>query len=173
MTMDISHLPINSPYINGPKHGFYDHMRQAQMYNNGPSHTQALSGYSNGAPPPHRELALQNSRPPPSLGHVSQSSILSSNAEAGPSAPKKKPPPKRRRESTATTSPDGDDEAASGPEDDTEDPADVKGAKTSKKKKKKANRACFHCQKAHLTCDDCKRYTLCGHFISPSNLLLT
>lgn len=23
-------------------------------------------------------------------------------------------------------------------------------------KKKKANRACFHCQKAHLTCDDCK-----------------
>lgn len=23
-------------------------------------------------------------------------------------------------------------------------------------RKKKANRACFHCQKAHLTCDDCK-----------------
>lgn len=23
-------------------------------------------------------------------------------------------------------------------------------------KKKKANRACYHCQKAHLTCDDCK-----------------
>ena len=23
-------------------------------------------------------------------------------------------------------------------------------------KKKKANRACFHCQKAHLTCDDCE-----------------
>lgn len=22
-------------------------------------------------------------------------------------------------------------------------------------KKKKANRACYHCQKAHLTCDDC------------------
>ncbi|PPQ99450.1 hypothetical protein CVT24_005257 [Panaeolus cyanescens] len=25
-------------------------------------------------------------------------------------------------------------------------------------KKKKANRACYHCQKAHLTCDDCKLY---------------
>lgn len=23
-------------------------------------------------------------------------------------------------------------------------------------KRKKASRACFHCQKAHLTCDDCK-----------------
>ena len=23
-------------------------------------------------------------------------------------------------------------------------------------KKKKANRACYHCQKAHLTCDDCE-----------------
>jgi hypothetical protein len=28
-------------------------------------------------------------------------------------------------------------------------------------KKKKANRACCHCQKAHLTCDDCE-YNACG-----------
>lgn len=28
-------------------------------------------------------------------------------------------------------------------------------------KKKKANRACCHCQKAHLTCDDCE-YDACG-----------
>lgn len=27
-------------------------------------------------------------------------------------------------------------------------------------KKKKANRACFHCQKAHLTCDDCEYCSL-------------
>ena len=27
-------------------------------------------------------------------------------------------------------------------------------------KKKKANRACYHCQKAHLTCDDCELYPL-------------
>jgi len=27
-------------------------------------------------------------------------------------------------------------------------------ALSAKEKKKKANRACFHCQKAHLTCDD-------------------
>ena len=31
-------------------------------------------------------------------------------------------------------------------------------------KKKKANRACAHCQKAHLTCDDCKYIgNLCVH----------
>jgi hypothetical protein len=28
-------------------------------------------------------------------------------------------------------------------------------------KKKKANRACFHCQKSHLTCDDCASYIAC------------
>lgn len=28
-------------------------------------------------------------------------------------------------------------------------------------KKKKANRACFHCQKAHLTCDDCLLSSAC------------
>jgi hypothetical protein len=28
-------------------------------------------------------------------------------------------------------------------------------------KKKKANRACYHCQKAHLTCDDCKFSAYC------------
>lgn len=27
-------------------------------------------------------------------------------------------------------------------------------------KKKKANRACFHCQKSHLTCDDCRPCSL-------------
>jgi len=33
-------------------------------------------------------------------------------------------------------------------------------------KKKKANRACIHCQKAHLTCDDCPSYVpiLCPKF---------
>lgn len=31
-------------------------------------------------------------------------------------------------------------------------------------KKKKANRACFHCQKAHLTCDDCM---LCSSTLIP------
>ena len=32
-------------------------------------------------------------------------------------------------------------------------------------KKKKANRACFHCQKAHLTCDDCES-PACVHAFS-------
>ena len=33
-------------------------------------------------------------------------------------------------------------------------------------KKKKANRACIHCQKAHLTCDDCSYFapTRCASF---------
>jgi len=33
-------------------------------------------------------------------------------------------------------------------------------------KKKKANRACIHCQKAHLTCDDCSYFapTRCPRF---------
>ncbi len=49
-------------------------------------------------------------------------------------------PPKRKR--TDVTDDDGTDTPArSGPR--------------HGPKKKKANRACFHCQKAHLTCDDC------------------
>jgi hypothetical protein len=31
------------------------------------------------------------------------------------------------------------------------------GNQVKPKRKKKANRACFHCQKAHLTCEDCER----------------
>ena len=62
-------------------------------------------------------------------------------------AQKKKSPPlsanKRKRSETADDSTDQESNAPSrksrdGP------------------KKKKANRACFHCQKAHLTCDDCE-----------------
>lgn len=34
------------------------------------------------------------------------------------------------------------------------------GAKKDSQKKKKANRACVHCQKAHLTCDDSESFFL-------------
>jgi hypothetical protein len=70
------------------------------------------------------------------------------NALAGPSAPaqqppKKKPTPYPKRKRTDTSDDQGED-SASQPRKGREGP-----------KKKKANRACFHCQKAHLTCDDC------------------
>ncbi|PIL36160.1 transporter [Ganoderma sinense ZZ0214-1] len=82
---------------------------------------------------------------PPGTHHPSLPSS-SSNSEnttpvpsASPSDPKKKPPAKRKR--TADSANDNADSAAQ--------PRTRDGPK-----KKKANRACFHCQKAHLTCDD-------------------
>jgi len=33
-------------------------------------------------------------------------------------------------------------------------------------KKKKASRACFHCQKAHLTCDDCTFFVINNRYIA-------
>jgi len=33
-------------------------------------------------------------------------------------------------------------------------------------KKKKANRACFHCQKAHLTCDDCTFFVINNRYVA-------
>lgn len=56
--------------------------------------------------------------------------------------PKKKPQCKRKRTNDA-----GSDSAESS----SQAPRTRDGPK-----KKKANRACFHCQKAHLTCDDCE-----------------
>jgi hypothetical protein len=55
---------------------------------------------------------------------------------------KKKPPCKRKR--TGDTASDSAESSSQ--------PARTRDGP----KKKKANRACFHCQKAHLTCDDCE-----------------
>jgi hypothetical protein len=67
-------------------------------------------------------------------------------AHAGPSnlltsAPLKKRTAKRKRTDTAA--------------DESTDSASQKAKNKDNPKRKKANRACFHCQKAHLTCDDC------------------
>ncbi|KAG5727006.1 hypothetical protein E4T56_gene15204 [Termitomyces sp. T112] len=76
------------------------------------------------------------------------------NAAAGPSSPPKKKPapcPKRKRTST--------------PEDSGQESSVQPRKARDGPKKKKANRACFHCQKAHLTCDDsrpCQRCTKRG-----------
>ncbi|GLB37593.1 putative transcription factor which regulates nonfermentable carbon utilization [Lyophyllum shimeji] len=76
------------------------------------------------------------------------------NATAGPSSTvtKKKPTPCPKRKRTDT------------PESGTESTAPARKVRDGPKKKK-ANRACFHCQKAHLTCDDsrpCQRCTKRG-----------
>ncbi|KAH9931075.1 uncharacterized protein BXZ73DRAFT_90162 [Epithele typhae] len=89
---------------------------------------------------------------PPIAQHPSLPSS-SSNSESStpvPSAsaqdPKKKPAAKRKR--TAGSAADHGD-AGSGPR------------SRDGPKKKKANRACFHCQKAHLTCDDTRPCQRC------------
>ncbi|KDQ27704.1 hypothetical protein PLEOSDRAFT_1083727 [Pleurotus ostreatus PC15] len=73
------------------------------------------------------------------------------NAHAGPSSspPKKKPiqPIKRKRTDT--------------PDDTAGDAAAQQRKNRDGPKKKKANRACFHCQKAHLTCDDSRPCQRC------------
>ncbi|KAI1794106.1 hypothetical protein LXA43DRAFT_971369 [Ganoderma leucocontextum] len=89
---------------------------------------------------------------PPGTLHPSlpSSSSNSENTTPVPSAsasdPKKKPPAKRKR--TADNANDNGDSAAQ--------PRTRDGPK-----KKKANRACFHCQKAHLTCDDARPCQRC------------
>ncbi|KAF8348318.1 transcription activator of gluconeogenesis ERT1 [Amanita rubescens] len=68
------------------------------------------------------------------------------NAHAGPSSPpsnKKKLPQSVKRKRMDT------------PDDSTPESATPPRKARDGPKKKKANRACFHCQKAHLTCDDC------------------
>ena len=82
------------------------------------------------------------------LTHVAGTQVFSaepSSLTASPTAidHKKKPMPKRRRSTEANS--------------DTESSSSHPPARTRDgPKKKKANRACFHCQKAHLTCDDCE-----------------
>lgn len=69
-------------------------------------------------------------------------STITANPAATTLDPKKKPLYKRRRTNDGTS-----DSAESS----SQPPRTRDGPK-----KKKANRACFHCQKAHLTCDDCE-----------------
>ncbi|RPD59881.1 hypothetical protein L227DRAFT_586416 [Lentinus tigrinus ALCF2SS1-6] len=95
------------------------------------------------APPP-----AMNALPPVTY-HPSLPSSSSSNSEnntpipsGSASDPKKKPQPKRKRTTDSTDNGDTP-RTRDGP------------------KKKKANRACFHCQKAHLTCDDSRPCQRC------------
>ncbi|OSD06845.1 hypothetical protein PYCCODRAFT_1442371 [Trametes coccinea BRFM310] len=92
-----------------------------------------------------------NTLPPstqhPSLPSSSSASENNTPIPSGSADPKKKPSAKRKRTGdTASDSPDG-----SGTHPRTRDGP----------KKKKANRACFHCQKAHLTCDDSRPCQRC------------
>ena len=82
------------------------------------------------------------------LTHVAGSQIFSGEPSSLTASPasleqKKKPAYKRKR---STDAPSDTESSSSHPTTRTRDGP----------KKKKANRACFHCQKAHLTCDDCE-----------------
>lgn len=82
------------------------------------------------------------------LTHVAGSQVFSGEPLSLTASPisleqKKKPAYKRKR---STDAPSDTESSSSHPPTRTRDGP----------KKKKANRACFHCQKAHLTCDDCE-----------------
>lgn len=85
---------------------------------------------------------------PPSYVNPAQMQNAQAGPSTAPSGPKKKPTPtpatvKRKR----TETPEDNSPGSPSPQ------PQRKGREGPKKKK--ANRACFHCQKAHLTCDDC------------------
>lgn len=110
--------------------GFYPNQQYANGYS-GPSSQSVEPGPSSSTPHPSLSLSsLNDNDNPPSPR--SQRGLLK---------------PKRKRGNSVTEdNADNSPNAASG------------SANASHKvlpKKKKANRACLHCQKAHLTCDDC------------------
>ena len=76
------------------------------------------------------------------------------NAQAGPSS--QSSPSKKKTESTTSTKRKRTDIPQDSAAEGSQQPRKARDGP----KKKKANRACFHCQKAHLTCDDC---TFFGH----------
>ncbi|KAH8093940.1 hypothetical protein BXZ70DRAFT_372435 [Cristinia sonorae] len=82
------------------------------------------------------------------LGHSVEPSSPSAPSTPVDPARKHPAPPKRKRTGDAAAS-DSADSASQAPR--TRDGP----------KKKKANRACFHCQKAHLTCDDSRPCQRC------------
>ncbi|KIP04199.1 hypothetical protein PHLGIDRAFT_76307 [Phlebiopsis gigantea 11061_1 CR5-6] len=87
------------------------------------------------------------------LTHGAASQVFSGEPSSLTASPvalehKKKPVPKRRR----SVDPTSDTESSS-----SHQPARTRDGP----KKKKANRACFHCQKAHLTCDDSRPCQRC------------
>ena len=80
----------------------------------------------------------------PQLFSGAPSSISSAVDAAAASLDPKKKPPQCKRKRTGDTASDSAESSSQ--------PARTRDGP----KKKKANRACFHCQKAHLTCDDCE-----------------
>lgn len=99
--------------------------------------------------PGYSEQFSQNPEQGPSAS-TSHSPPPHSRKDSEPSPRKKQqraPRPKRKRGgSVADDNADNSPGSGSG---------DAQGSQRTVPKKKKANRACFHCQKAHLTCDDC------------------
>ncbi|KAH9948531.1 hypothetical protein B0H21DRAFT_820854 [Amylocystis lapponica] len=101
-------------------------------------------------PLPSTSASLPSMSQHPSLPPFSQlpSSASASDTNTTPASQAKKKPAKRRRPNDGTS--DSAESSSQQPPRTREGP-----------KKKKANRACFHCQKAHLTCDDSRPCQRC------------
>lgn len=76
----------------------------------------------------------------------------SSTSSAGPTSRKRQADSAKRKRSSMSTTPSDDHDQPTTP---------TTGSHTVKEKKKKASRACCHCQKAHLTCDDARPCQRC------------
>ncbi|EAU91042.1 transcription factor [Coprinopsis cinerea okayama7 len=83
-------------------------------------------------------------------------------AQAGPSTSPQQTLKKSSSQSSITSAPTKRRRTVT-PEDSPQDSAPSQPQKKAREgpKKKKANRACFHCQKAHLTCDDSRPCQRC------------
>jgi len=125
------------------------HYSPADYYS---SQHQYVNGYSG--------PSTQNVDPGPSTSTAHSlplAQIATEPSDAESSSKSKAAPRSKRKRGNSV----GDDNADNSPD---AGSASANGVQKTVPKKKKASRACFHCQKAHLTCDDC----MCNdHYLKP------
>lgn len=85
---------------------------------------------------PNNPSPVNTTAPPPSGAYVNPAQMVNPEPQAGPSHYRTQKDKVAVRKRRRDDDPEGQRKSRDGP------------------KKKKANRACAHCQKAHLTCDD-------------------
>ncbi|KIJ49658.1 hypothetical protein M422DRAFT_225584 [Sphaerobolus stellatus SS14] len=88
------------------------------------------------------------------LHSLPHSQIVSESNDAEPSSKARAAARPKRRRGDSVADDSADNSPAPGS-------SSANGAHKAAQKKKKANRACFHCQKAHLTCDDSRPCQRC------------
>lgn len=115
----------------------------AQYYSNT---SQYVNGYSS------ESTQIINPDPSTSTSHPqsSQQAMLDI-PDSGASSKQRTTPRSKRKRGNSVTDNNADNSPGAGS-------SSANGVRKMASKKKKASRACFHCQKAHLTCDDCKYF---------------